>query len=80
VDPIDKILLAKSVKVSAILLIFQARIFWRMMWGTNSCHTIYSGRSKTMLPHTPEFTVIPEETARIARAAFPKGNPYMQMG
>jgi transposase len=32
-----------------------------------------------MLPHTPEFTVIPEETIRIARAAFPKGNPYIRM-
>lgn len=32
-----------------------------------------------MLPQTPEFTVIPEETARIARAAFPKGNPYLRM-
>ncbi len=32
-----------------------------------------------MLPQTPEFMIIPEQTARIARAAFPKGNPYMRM-
>jgi transposase len=32
-----------------------------------------------MLPQTPELMIIPEETARIARAAFPKGNPYMRM-
>ncbi len=23
--------------------------------------------------------VVPEETARVARAAFPKGNPYLRM-
>jgi transposase len=27
----------------------------------------------------PASYVIPEETVRIARAAFPKGNPYMRM-
>ena len=27
----------------------------------------------------PLFTCIPDETARVARAAFPKGNPYMRM-
>jgi transposase len=32
-----------------------------------------------MLPQTSGFNVIPEETARIACAAFPKGNPYMRM-
>ena len=30
-----------------------------------------------MLPQSQEYQEIPEETARIARAAFPKGNPYM---
>jgi len=29
--------------------------------------------------HAPLFYVIPEQTAQVARAAFPKGNPYMQM-
>ena len=29
--------------------------------------------------HPQEFLGIPEETARVARAAFPKGNLYMQM-
>jgi len=32
-----------------------------------------------VLPRTPGFGEIPEETARIAHAAFPKGNPYMQL-
>jgi transposase len=32
-----------------------------------------------VLPRTPGFNEIPEETVRIARAAFPKGNPYMQL-
>jgi transposase len=27
----------------------------------------------------PLFSRIPDETARVARAAFPKGNPYMCM-
>jgi transposase len=27
----------------------------------------------------PLFSCIPDETARVARAAFPKGNPYMRM-
>lgn len=27
----------------------------------------------------PLFSVIPEQTEQIARAAFPKGNPYMAM-
>jgi transposase len=27
--------------------------------------------------HPRDFSVIPEETARVARAAFPKGNPYL---
>lgn len=27
----------------------------------------------------PLFSVIPEQTAQVARAAFPKGNPYMRM-
>jgi transposase len=27
----------------------------------------------------PWFYQIPEETIRVARAAFPKGNPYMRM-
>lgn len=29
--------------------------------------------------HAPLFYVIPEQTAQVARAAFPKGNPYMRM-
>lgn len=29
--------------------------------------------------HPRDFSVIPEETARVARAAFPKGNPYMTL-
>ena len=29
--------------------------------------------------HRQEFRAVPEDTARIARAAFPKGNLYMQM-
>ena len=31
-----------------------------------------------MLPRSQEYHEIPEETARIARAAFPKGSPYMR--
>ena len=27
----------------------------------------------------PLATIIPEQTARVARAAFPKGNPYMRL-
>jgi len=30
--------------------------------------------------HPSPASSIPEETARIARAAFPKGNPIMRMG
>ena len=29
--------------------------------------------------HPQPIDPIPEETARVARAAFPKGNPYMRM-
>lgn len=29
--------------------------------------------------HVEEIPPIPEETVRVARAAFPKGNLYMQM-
>jgi transposase len=29
--------------------------------------------------HAPLFYAIPEQTAEVARAAFPKGNPYMRM-
>ncbi len=29
--------------------------------------------------HPQVFYLVPDETARIARAAFPKGNPYMRM-
>ena len=29
--------------------------------------------------HPQPIEPIPEETARVARAAFPKGNPYMRM-
>ena len=32
-----------------------------------------------MLPRTPGFGDIPEGTARVARIAFPKGNPYMRL-
>jgi transposase len=32
-----------------------------------------------VLPRAQEFYEIPEETARIARAAFPKGSPYMRL-
>ena len=28
--------------------------------------------------HPQPFTAVPEETARVARAAFPQGNLYMQ--
>ena len=31
-----------------------------------------------MLPRAQEYHEIPEETVRIARAAFPKGSPYMR--
>jgi transposase len=31
-----------------------------------------------VLPRSQEYYKIPEETARIARAAFPKGSPYMR--
>jgi transposase len=31
-----------------------------------------------VLPRAQEFYESPEETARIARAAFPKGSPYMR--
>ncbi len=27
----------------------------------------------------PLFSIIPEQTVQVARAAFPKGNPYMLM-
>jgi transposase len=36
-------------------------------------------KEKEMTLHPQEFCEVPEETVRIARAAFPKGNPYMQM-
>jgi hypothetical protein len=29
--------------------------------------------------HSMPFTAVPEETARVARAAFPQGNLYMRM-
>jgi transposase len=29
--------------------------------------------------HAKLVTVVPEETARVARAAFPQGNLYMRM-
>ena len=29
--------------------------------------------------HPPPCDVIPEQTIQVARAAFPKGNPYMRM-
>jgi transposase len=29
--------------------------------------------------HPQDFSVVPEETAQVARAAFPKGNPYMTL-
>src|SRR5439155_16497132 len=29
--------------------------------------------------HAPLFYLIPEQTAQVAQAAFPKGNPYMRM-
>ncbi len=29
--------------------------------------------------NAPLFYLIPDETARVAHAAFPKGNPYMRM-
>ena len=29
--------------------------------------------------HVPLFTVIPDETVRVAKAAFPKGNRYLQL-
>ena len=32
-----------------------------------------------MLLHAPLFSLIPEETARVAQAAFPHGHIYMQM-
>ena len=32
-----------------------------------------------MSMHPQPIDPIPEETARVARAAFPKGNPYMRM-
>ncbi len=32
-----------------------------------------------MLPRTPGFGDIPEETARVAHIAFPKGNPYIRL-
>jgi transposase len=35
--------------------------------------------AKIMTLHPTELWIIPEETARIARAAFPKGNVYMKM-
>ena len=34
---------------------------------------------KIMTLHPQTFYVIPAETARVARAAFPKGNPYLRM-
>src|SRR5918994_243995 len=30
-------------------------------------------------PHPQPIGLVPEDTARVARAAFPKGNVYMQM-
>ena len=32
-----------------------------------------------MSMHPQPIDPIPEETARVAHAAFPKGNPYMRM-
>jgi len=32
-----------------------------------------------MCLHPRDFSVVPEETARVARAAFPKGNAYMTL-
>ena len=32
-----------------------------------------------MALHPRDFNVVPEETARVARAAFPKGNPYLTL-
>ena len=29
--------------------------------------------------HPQDFSVVPDDTARVARAAFPKGNPYMTL-
>jgi len=40
-------------------------------------YRIWRNRVKTL--HAFDHRAIPEETARIAKAAFPKGNPYMKM-
>ena len=29
--------------------------------------------------HPQDFSVVPEETVRVARAAFPRGNPYITL-
>src|SRR5919109_5291569 len=36
-------------------------------------------RRLPMSLHAPPHDVIPEQTIQVARAAFPKGNPYMRM-
>jgi hypothetical protein len=38
---------------------------------------MYGGAIMSLQPQT--WYLVPEETARVARAAFPKGNPYLRM-
>src|SRR5436309_13669045 len=43
------------------------------------CLATVDQKEPTMCLHAHPIDPIPEETARVARAAFPKGNPYMRM-
>src|SRR5438105_5200018 len=42
--------------------------------------SLTAGEERAMSLRRPDFVPpVPEETARVARAAFPKGNPYLQL-
>src|SRR5438874_3871188 len=47
--------------------------------GTTASRAFTEPGELPMSKHAPLFYAIPEQTAQIARAAFPKGNPYMRM-
>src|SRR5947209_4663869 len=43
------------------------------------CLATVDQKEPTMCLHAHPIDPIPEETARVARAAFPHGNPYLRM-
>src|ERR687884_92701 len=47
--------------------------------GTTAGRAYAEPGEQKMSMHAPLFYAIPEQTAQIAHAAFPKGNPYMRM-